>query len=348
MNCEKKTKKNIEYLELLRIIACFFVIVNHTVTGEILVQNPGGGKWIFLTIYFFLCKTAVPIFLMISGILLLGKIDSYSKCIKRVVRIVLDIIFFSLIYYIRNCYESKMKISLSEFFELISNRHITNAYWYLYLYLGILVVLPLLQRMANNMKKKEYQYLLVLSIGFLGTMPILNHYFPKIGYHSMLTVPFFSEYIGMMFCGYFVHNYIDLQKKYVFVSLILVVATVGSEVYATYREYLAMPEDYLFFDNRVYIPIVITGTAILYLTRWLQAKIQSEIVWKFIMVIGSTTFGIYLLSDLFIDMYTGIYIELMSHMNILIALVLYQIIVFLTGMFITLILRRVPLIKRII
>lgn len=341
-------KKNIAYIELLRIFASFFVIVNHTVTGEILAQNPGGKKWLVLTGYFFMCKIAVPVFLMISGILLLGEVDSYKKNFQRIVRIILDIVIFSLVYYIRNCYENKSSISLFEFFKLISSRHITNAFWYLYLYLGILIMLPLLQRLAINMKKKDYQYLLVISVAFLGTMPILNHYFPNVEYHAMLSIPFLSEYVGIMFLGYYVHNYIDIQKKYVLLSLILMIICVGFQVYATYIEYLKSPENYLFFDNRVFIPIIITSAAVLYLARWAESVIHSDLVWRIIAFMGKMTFGIYLLSDLFIELYAGIHIELMFHMNILVALILYQIMVFGTGIIVTLLLKRIPFIKKII
>ena len=91
-------KRKIEYLELLRIIASFFVIVNHTASGEFLAMQPAGRKWFFLVTYFFMSKTAVPVFLMISGVLLLRHVDEYRKNGARIIRIVLDIIIFSFIY----------------------------------------------------------------------------------------------------------------------------------------------------------------------------------------------------------------------------------------------------------
>ena len=60
------------YLDILRIIACFLVIVNHTDSRVFLRTSPSETWFLGLT-YFFICKAAVPLFLMISGVLLLRK-----------------------------------------------------------------------------------------------------------------------------------------------------------------------------------------------------------------------------------------------------------------------------------
>ena len=56
------------YLELMRIIACFFVIVNHTMSYVFWDYVPGGKTWCVSVFIFFLSKFSVPVFLMISGI----------------------------------------------------------------------------------------------------------------------------------------------------------------------------------------------------------------------------------------------------------------------------------------
>lgn len=152
------------YLELMRIVACFLVIVNHTNSGIFLSEVPGTGLWVISITYFFVCKIAVPVFIMISGTLLLGKVDSYAKVGKRFLRIVEALILFSLVYDIRRCYVDSTLFSPVEFILSIWNKNITNAYWYLYLYLGLLVFLPVFQRMASKMQKKDYVYYLSLTL----------------------------------------------------------------------------------------------------------------------------------------------------------------------------------------
>ena len=92
------TKGKKIYIEVLRCIAIFFVIFNHTEeygfdlykeTAETLPYI------IYLTISI-LCKAAVPIFFMISGAMLLGKEESIKTLYKkRVLRFLMVIIVVS-------------------------------------------------------------------------------------------------------------------------------------------------------------------------------------------------------------------------------------------------------------
>lgn len=53
---EKRIKQT--YLEALRIIACFFVIVNHTASGEMMAKQPETKFWFIFTTYFFLLENS--------------------------------------------------------------------------------------------------------------------------------------------------------------------------------------------------------------------------------------------------------------------------------------------------
>ncbi len=78
----KMKNKNLDiYFDILRIIACFLVIVNHTNSSVLLSEKPSLIWFVSLT-YFFVCKIAVPIYFMISGALLLKKSDDFKKSFK--------------------------------------------------------------------------------------------------------------------------------------------------------------------------------------------------------------------------------------------------------------------------
>ncbi|MBQ5649328.1 MAG: acyltransferase family protein, partial [Clostridia bacterium] len=92
------------FLDILRIIACFCVIVNHTNSDVFLNTAPGSITWFVSLAYFFVSKIAVPVFFMISGYLLLGKIDSPKKSFQRIIRILAALIGCGVIYSIYNTY----------------------------------------------------------------------------------------------------------------------------------------------------------------------------------------------------------------------------------------------------
>ena len=49
-----------------------------------------------------------------------------------------------------------------------------GAYWYLYCYLGFLLLLPLLRRIANGMTKQDFILLLLIHFIFSSLMPVIN------------------------------------------------------------------------------------------------------------------------------------------------------------------------------
>ena len=99
-------KKKLIYLEIMRIIAAFFVIFNHTgaIGGgfELFIDQPLGSLryWLYLLISI-CCKFAVPIFFMISGALLLARNEPIKVVLKkRLLPICIALLVFSFGYYL--------------------------------------------------------------------------------------------------------------------------------------------------------------------------------------------------------------------------------------------------------
>lgn len=343
---EKKEK--IVYLELLRTIACFLVIVNHTISGVFLPRTPQTGTWWAAIISFFISKTAVPLFLMISGALLLGKVEKKEKHIKRIRRIILDIVIFSFVFYVYGSIKTGTAIDITEFFKRVGWQHFTNAYWYLYLYVGILVMMPLFQRLSANMNRRMYCYLILISVVFLGGMPLVTHYLPGVSVHQLFPETFISVYAGIVFLGYFLAHEVEIKHSYALISVLVFIGMICLQAYGTYLEYQHYPEDYLFYDNRTFITNVLAAAALFYLARWFASVAEWKGFWRCVTILGGCSFGIYLLSDIFIDTYAMSYLMLMQKLHILKATVLYQMEVFGTALAITAVLRQIPIIKKLL
>ncbi|HCW0182064.1 TPA: acyltransferase family protein, partial [Citrobacter freundii] len=74
------------YIDLLKILAVFLVIVNHT-NSSVFVSLQPSITWFSSLVYFFVSKVAVPVFIMATGVLMLGNVSSYSKSYLRIKRI---------------------------------------------------------------------------------------------------------------------------------------------------------------------------------------------------------------------------------------------------------------------
>ena len=127
------------HIEFLRIFACFFVLFNHSCSAmsKIYFEDFSKSRVIFLILYF-ICRAAVPVFLMITGANLLSKKDSIKKWLKRLAKSAVLICLTSILYHI---YESNT-FSFTTIIQNIFSAKISTTSWYLYLYLGIILILP--------------------------------------------------------------------------------------------------------------------------------------------------------------------------------------------------------------
>ncbi len=178
MSRKKLTEKKTVYLELIRALAIFPVIFNHTGTNGFFLFSIRQSSALY-PIYMFLsiaCRTAVPLFWMVSGSLLLPKEESIRYVYRhRVLRMVFVLVLFSLFHYSFTTWKLSARFDFAYFLtKLYTDRHAT-AYWFLYSYIGMLMMLPLLRRMVKSMTGNQFLYLFLLIIIMKGIMPILQY-----------------------------------------------------------------------------------------------------------------------------------------------------------------------------
>lgn len=338
MQTTLKSRKT--HLDFLKIIACFLVIVNHT-NSVIFFSSEPSLEWFISLTYFYLSKIAVPIFLMCSGTVLLDKQDTMKKSFSRIFKIIMVIIIFSSLYYFKI---NPFSIStLFNFFKMIYKTTATNAFWYLYLYLGILLSLPFLQKMVINMKKTDYIYMICISIIFLGTMPIITKIMPELNYNGYINLNLFTTAFGLLFVGQYINKFFVYKKIYVILAIAIFIVSISISVSGTYYLYLRDSSNYLFFDNRWFITITAPAISLFYLVKCFYKK-ESKIITS----LGKSTFGIFLLSDMFITFWQPKFNEIIFISNSLCKVIFLQITVFLSGLICTLILQKIPYIKKIL
>lgn len=338
------------YIEVMRIIAAFLVIVNHTNSNVFLkYSEPESLTWFFSIFYFFLSKIAVPVFLLIMGGLLLQKEDSPKKSFQRALRIFVVLVVFSIGYYIyfhRNALDT---MTFKDFFESVFTKRVTNAFWYLYTYLGLMIMLPLLQSIAKALPKQKIKYLIMLSVGVLGTIPLIT-LFTEYKLNSYLTNPFFVTSVGLVFLGFYIEKYMIINKTTFYYSLFLFFAILAFEVLYTYYLWQENSSAYLKLDNRD--SITITGCAICFyiIFKYLSTVVNTkEVLSKVVCYIGSLTFGIYLFSDLVLDITKPFYLEYIEESTAILPLtIVWEIAIFVACAIVTAVLRLIPGVKKYI
>ncbi len=218
-----------------------------------------------------------------------------------------------------------------------------DSFWYLYFYVGLLLILPLLQRFAKNATKQDLLYVLLITFGLQAVLPLIGHYLPEAmpSDYLMTTIP--STYIGLFFAGHFLHQYGQKRKQSLWV--LLLVACVTISVMLTALEYQINPTKYWFMDDRLMPSILTIGLAISVFMLCKHAKKQPT----WISTLGGLSFGVYLLQQLLIAQSEHrIYEPMLAVLPTGVAMILWEVMVFVFALAITYVLKRIPLIKKLL
>ena len=348
MGSGKNLKDKTVWIELLRIIACFFVIVNHT-NSQIFANTVPSPTWFVSLTYFFVSKIAVPLFVMISGYLLLDREETYGKAYKRVACMLIVLTVFSLFYYIWLYREERLlTIGIRDFLEMLFTGQIVDSYWYLYMYIGLLGMLPFLQKLVKGMQQKDFHVFFLWSFVIYGIWPILVHYASMFSWTEDFEMPLFTSYICMLFIGAYLKRYGKPSKKWKCISVAVVVVMLIFNVTATYCEYLFVTQHvsiYLFLDDRTLFPIVISAAAVFYLIKDMRLE---GWLGNVITIIGSCTFGMYLLSDYLVESLWYVFQNLCWYVHPFIAVIALEIVVFVVGFVVTCLLKKIPFLKALL
>ena len=352
-------------IELMRIIAAFFVIFNHTGnTGFFLFSLYDANSmqyWIYLFVSIF-CKLSVPLFFMVAGALMLNRQDESIKKLwtYRVLHILLILGIWSFFYYMIAIKQGVESFNVFHFFSQFYDDCWNFSYWYLYAYIAFLISLPLLQRFAKSLTDKEYLCMFFLYIIFAMVIPSVQYLFfqGKHGLNGYVSIGWFaSDIVIFPLTGYFLsfrkRNF--LNKKRIMILWMVNIATILLASYLTYYRAKIMGvcdegSSQVFHNTFVLINGVTVFVTCQYLNdhTCLLKKIE-----KLVTSFGGCTFGIYLL-HVYIKSWPNLNSFLWNSFreNINMSPMLYAFVlcgvVFMCGYIITLILKHIPMLCRLV
>jgi surface polysaccharide O-acyltransferase-like enzyme len=236
-----RNKENLEWINSLRVLATFSVIFLH-VTAGILYQygSISNLDWWTGNIYDSSVRFCVPIFLMISGALILSKTyestREYLK--KRVLRILFPFLFWSIIYIARDLF---LKFNYGEYLSFIEilkfifiklKSGASFHLWYIYLIIGLYLFFPIIGKWIHNSNKHEIKYFLgIWSLTVFAHLPFVKNFIPNI------EISYFSGYIGLPVLGYYLSkttfNFNEKKAVYILSVLTGVLITIFGTYFAT-------------------------------------------------------------------------------------------------------------------
>ncbi len=288
---------NYEWVDSLRVLATFSVIFLH-VAAPLLYQygSVSNFDWWAGNIYDSTVRFCVPIFLMISGVLILSQnYESTGEYLrKRVLRILLPFLFWSIIYITRDLFSKfnhEENLSYTEVLKFIFLQLKNGAsyhLWYIYLIIGLYLFFPIIGKWIKKSDKHEIKYFIwIWIITLLTQLPFVNKIVPNI------TMTYFTGYIGFPILGYYLNKYsFDFNGKkaiYIFLIFTGIVITIFGTFFTT--KYLDR------FDELFYgylSPNVLLVSVCVFLLFKDFVKIGTKMT-KIIHFISKYSYGIYLI-----------------------------------------------------
>ena len=141
------------YFDYLRILATLAIVALHT-CGKANVEI-ASTNWNVLNIYDSLTRWGVPVFVMISGALFLGKDIPMQKLLKKnILRIITAFLFWSLLYTMWKIQISEHSSSLRDVLLTFFKGH--YHMWFLYMIVCLYLIVPLLNKIVARFRLALY------------------------------------------------------------------------------------------------------------------------------------------------------------------------------------------------
>lgn len=237
------------------------------------------------------CRICVPLFVLISGNLLLEKEESASLFYKkRLSRILIPLVVWSILYSIYNVLWLHSNKGYWDFTAMAESMAMGKPFyhlWYLYMLLGLYVAVPLVRYVITQTTRKQLWIIAGVFVAIALASSIYDQHFKN--------KPFFLFWF-INYLGYFILGYLIKGTKRVPLPLLgsIYILSCLLNIFISY--YTAKNFKNLCFYEYA-SPLVVIGSLAVY-KFFLQINLRENILSK----IGGLTLGIYVVHAIILDL----------------------------------------------
>ncbi|MBR5041527.1 MAG: acyltransferase family protein [Clostridiales bacterium] len=227
---EKKTGSRIEYIDALRTLACFAVVLLHVSAFNTANVPFKSHEWNVFMVFEALTNWAVPVFVMISGAMMLSKEYSYKDILKKAGKLAFVFFIWSFLYLISDILIHGSSAFVKDFIWLQVFLQGHYHMWYLIMLFGLYLIVPFMKPIAKDKKLLKAFLILAFIFGFF--WPSVRDLMMIGKFKKILSVPFFGAiyralinitddlhlqmvlgFVGYFASGYAIHQIPEMNKK---------------------------------------------------------------------------------------------------------------------------------------
>jgi len=264
-------------------------------------------SWWFVNVLNSFTRFAVPLFVMISGCVLLGKKYGIKDFyIKRGTRLIPPFLFWSLIYILFDHYcwhKQQFSLIIQDF--IISGKAFPHL-WYLSMFILIMIIAPFINNYIVGKKPSSEDVIYLLII--ITLLLTLNQSFKVLDKLFMIKMDWslrnYHWYLGYFILGYFINIYHDKIPIGNVSSAIILGSTLIFGAFINYYlvSILGVRSVSLILDFMGVLVFIITISIFHLASRNRQIFKENYIISS----IASLSFGIYLIHEIFLISFTHI------------------------------------------
>ncbi|MBK8808849.1 MAG: acyltransferase family protein [Bacteroidales bacterium] len=224
---ESKTNHSTTF-DLIRIVACLMIILVHAAAPYFFdFKNSTHHFW--GNIYGSFVRAGVPMFIVLSGMLLLPVQISYKDFLKRRMgRILFPFAIWAVIYFLYQGIDFNTGIAtiVKKTARLLftfpdSGEHL----WYLYMLVGLYLFMPIISPWLKIASKKEEQFFIAIWVVSL-FIPFISKVIPNLWgvaswWNEFGALHYFSGFIGFLVIGHYLNKYQMKSNIYIILAALL-------------------------------------------------------------------------------------------------------------------------------
>lgn len=293
-------------LDLLRVLACYMVIQVHA--GEFYYIGDGGtivsgDDAFWVNIYNSLFRTAVPLFIMITGYFVLPVKEQMNVFFKkRFTRVLIPFIVWCVLYAL---YAFAMgKTDIEGMFINIAKIPVNYGVevghlWYIYMLIGLYLFFPIISPWLNNAPRNSLHFYLIIWAATL-FLPYIHQVFPEIlgecYWNPTSLLYYFTGFLGFAILGFYLKKLCIAKSKWdlpIGFSLIIIGYIVTYSLFANRLNTQELVSDLELSWNYGTINVAMMALGLFLVIKNIKYR-KDTILKKVITSISVMSYGIYL------------------------------------------------------
>jgi surface polysaccharide O-acyltransferase-like enzyme len=299
MLCAMNGKQQ-RWVDLARVVAAILVVSVHA-SGPVVAHFNEVSRvdWWVANVYDAAAKICVPLFFMLSGHLLLGKIEPLAGFFtKRLSKVVVPWLAWSALYLAWSDHLEHRRHGLLDGARAILAGPVYYHLWFLYALLGLYLFTPVLRVYASRAPRSDLIYFVAIWFVTVAVLPGLQEF---AGLEVGINLPSFTGYVGYFVLGRLIGE-APCSPRRVRLSAALFAAAYTITVLGTYLLTSRRGAFHGFLYAFLSPSMIVASGAALYLLKALGARLRPPpVVDRLISALCAQSFGIYLVHPFVMD-----------------------------------------------